>query len=141
MLPKLHILFGGIFSLILYFFFNINFLNSLIVFLASVLIDVDHYIWYLFKKRNPSFFKAYTWLRNLPKNHKPIVDIFHTIEFLVFIVILSFIWIPFLFILIGLVFHSIFDLIDLMSRSLRVYNNREFLLTRYLLTKDKSKYF
>jgi len=140
MLPKWHILLGVVFSLILYFFFNISLFNSSIVFLVSVLIDTDHYLWWVFKKKNFSLTKSYLWMKNLPKIHKPKLDIFHTIEFLIFIGVLSLIYNLFLFVLLGLLFHSTVDVIDLMSKGLKSCKNREFLLTRYLSTKDKGKY-
>ena len=139
MLPKWHILFGAGFSLILYLFFNINLFNSIIVFFASVFIDVDHYLFYIQKYKNWSLKKAYDWHKKLPKNHKPIMHLFHTIEFLTLILILSFVSNFFVFILSGMLFHSGFDIIDLSTR--KDLSNREFSLIRYLLNKDKSRYF
>ena len=51
------------------------------------------------------------------QKHKPRMDIFHTIEFLVLIVFLSFYFNFFLFILIGMLFHSILDIIDMTHNS------------------------
>ncbi len=141
MLPKWHILAGAIFSLILFYFFNINYFEASLVFLSSFLIDADHYFWWVLKKRNISFSKAYYWLKNLSKNHKPRVDLFHTFEFLIFIGILSYFFKPFLFILIGLLFHSITDMIDMLPEITHSKKcGREYFLIRYLLTKDKKKY-
>ena len=138
MLPKWHILFGAIFSLILYLFLDVSLINSAIVFLASVLIDFDHYLFIVKRNKDISLKKAYIWHKNMGQHHKPVVHIFHTVEFLVLIFILSLFSTFFLFILIGMLFHSIFDLIEL-GYNKRI-SCREYFLTRYLLTKDKSKY-
>ena len=139
MLPKWHILFGAIFSLILYFFLNISLFNSSIVFLASVLIDVDHYLLYIYRRKNFSLKNAYLIHKKTSKNHKPMLHLFHTIEFLILILIFSFFNSFFLFILIGMLFHSFFDLVELIYE--KCISCREYFLTRYLLAKDKNKYF
>ncbi len=139
MLPKWHILFGAVFSVILYFLFNIALINCIIVFLASVLIDTDHYLFYVKRHKNWNLKKAYRWHYNLSKKHKPIMHIFHTLEFLILILILSFFHNLFFFIFLGLLFHSVFDIIDIFINNKG--NVREMSLMRYLLTKDKKKYF
>ena len=82
--------------------------------------------------------KCYQWYINLEKKHKPLSLIFHNIEFLILILITSIFYNIFLFILIGSLFHLITDIIYLVLTD-RV-GTKELLLTRYLLTKDKSKY-
>lgn len=138
MLPKWHILYGAIFSALAYFTLNVSLFNASLIFLASVFIDVDHYIWLLKRNKTFSLKKSYDWYKALPHNHKPIMHIFHTIEFFVVIFLLSYLWQGFLFILIGLLFHNFLDIIQM------VYDNelsgREFILIRYILSKDKSKY-
>ena len=141
MLPTRHILLGAIFSLILVYFFNLSYFEASLVFLSSFLIDADHYIWWVLKKKDISFSKAYHWLKNLPKNHKLRVDISHTFEFLLFIGILSYFSKFFVFILIGLLFHSISDIINMLPEIADSKKcSREYFLIRYLLTKDKKKY-
>jgi len=138
MLPKWHILFGAIFSLILSLLFSITVLQTILIFLSSVLIDFDHYLWTIKRKKYFSLKEVYLWNKNLPKNHKPIMHIFHTIEFIIFIAILSYYIHIFLLILIGIIFHSIFDLIELIFD--RRINCREFSLIRFLiLRKDYPK--
>ncbi len=139
MLPKWHILTGGIFSLILFYLFNISILHSLIFFLASVFIDIDHYFLFVIRKNNFSLKKSYMWNVNLlEKHHKSTLHIFHTIEFLILIFLLSLLNSLFLFILVGLLFHSVFDLIEITYD--QKFGVREHFLIRYLLTKNKSKY-
>lgn len=90
------------------------------------------------EKKNLNLRGSYFWHKSLPKNHKPIMNIFHTIEFLILISVLSFYFNFLVFILIGMLFHSILDIIDLFYRkNLQV---REFSLVRYIVL-DKSKYF
>jgi len=137
MLPKAHALFGVVFSLILYFIFNIGLTNSLIVFLSSILIDVDHYLHYLISKRDSNLKNAFYWNKKLPLRHKPIMHILHSVEFLVILAIFSFFFPILTFILLGFIFHSILDLIDMAAH--KEIGGREFFLSRYILS-DKSKY-
>lgn len=62
MLPKTHIILGFVFSVILFFVFpEINYLEAGIIFLSSFLIDVDHYVYYVYKKKDLSLKNAYSW--------------------------------------------------------------------------------
>jgi hypothetical protein len=56
--------------------------------------------------------------------------IFHTIEFHIFVLALGLLIMPFLFIFIGMVFHSLLDLADLTYRK-EMYR-REFLLVNWV---------
>lgn len=138
MLPKAHILLGGIFSIISYLLFPITAFQASLVFLSSVLIDVDHYIWYVQRKKDDSLKKAYIFFKALKKlkKRKRIMMAFHTIEFLIFVAVLSYFFPFFLFILSGMLFHSILDAID-MNRNNEL-NLREFSLVRYLVLKHKN---
>ena len=124
MLPKWHILFGIIFSLILYLFFQISLLNSLIVFLASILIDVDHYLSHAFKEKDLSLKRIYKssvkrrekWMNfsvKEKKEYKLRPFIFHGIEFWIVILVLSFFHKIFLYIFLGIMIHMFFDFIDM----------------------------
>jgi len=139
MFPKWHILLGIIFSILLYILFKITLFQTLLVFLSSVLIDIDHYLFFVKRKKEFSLKKAFNWHKKLVgKQHKPIMHVFHTIEFVTLILILSFFWDIFVFVLIGILFHSIIDIIDMFYN--KWYGLREFSLIRYLL-KDKKNYF
>jgi len=50
MLPKAHIFYGAIFSIILYLI-GLSAIESILTFLASFLIDFDHYLRYVLKKK------------------------------------------------------------------------------------------
>ena len=67
--------------------------------------------------------------------------IFHTVEFHILVFLLGFLWPGFWFILMGMIFHSILDLISLTYE--RQLWHREFSLTRYFIIKmkDKNHYF
>lgn len=117
MLPKWHILSGAILSLFIYLFFNAP-LNSLIVLLASVFIDADHYLFYVEKMKDWNLKNSYIWHKKLPKHHKPIMHIFHTLEFLFLVFILVYFWQGFFFVLVGMLFHSIMDVLEM------IYNNK-----------------
>ncbi len=137
MLPKWHILFGAIFSALFYLIFKISIFNSILIFLSSVFIDIDHYAWYVNKKKDFSLKNAYIFLK-LFKKPKPIMMLFHTIEFLLIVFLLSFFWKGFLFILIGMLFHSLLDIIEMSYEN--ELHFREFFLLSYLLS-DKSNYY
>jgi len=140
MLPKTHILIGGIFAVLVYLIFAISPLNSLLIFLASFLIDFDHYLFCVNKNKDWSLKKAYYFLKGLNPN-KPVFMIFHTTEFHLFVFILGFLWDGFWFILIGMILHSILD-IGLLCYEKEI-KYREFSLIKYLILKSKypKRYF
>jgi len=59
LLPKYHIIYGFVFTLVLSLFFGIGLLEFILIFTASVLIDVDHYLFYIWKKKDFSLSRAY----------------------------------------------------------------------------------
>lgn len=146
MLPRWHILLGASFSLVLFFIFNVSFLNSLIVFLASFLIDIDHYIIYAFRKKDLSLRKACDWYKKLDDVYKRGVKknphlrcplfIFHTVEFFVVAGLFS-LYFNYFYILIGFLFHIIIDLADLIFSNL--FNLKELSLINYFFS-DKDNY-
>lgn len=125
MLPSKHIVFGFLFSLLILIIFpSIDFFAFLIIFLSSFLIDVDHYLYHIFAKRNFSLKKARGWFMEkhfeslkLSKKDKlklrPAPCIFHGIEAIILLAILSFIHDFFTYVLIGFVFHQLLDFIDM----------------------------
>jgi len=122
MLPKWHILIGFVFSYILVYFFNISLTAGIMIFLASFLIDIDHYFYYVYKKRNLNpltarkyFAKLERFWKSRPKEkskYKYPIIIFHGIEFVLFLIILSYFYHVFTFAIIGIILHLILDLID-----------------------------
>lgn len=122
---KFHFLFGIIFTVILYFLFSpiIPLIGLLIIFLSSFLIDVDHYIYYVLRKRDISLRRAYKWyvkysckFCHIPldkrKNFYLGFYIFHGIEPLIVLFFLGFYVSQFFsFLLIGFFFHLSTDLV------------------------------
>jgi hypothetical protein len=123
MLPKYHIALGIIFSFILIYFFNLSLIAGAIVFLSSVLIDVDHYIYYLYKKKDLSLKRAYRWfikkrekLLELPKEQRNknyiSFSFLHGFEILILLFILGKLFSAYFFyVLIGFGFHLFLDII------------------------------
>ena len=133
MLPKYHILIGFLFSLVLYSIFpEITLLNTGIIFLSSILIDVDHYLYFVFKKRNLSLKKAYFYfiekkkklekmsLKEKRKNYNGFYFL-HGLEFLLLVFFLGyFISEIFYFILIGLMLHFFLDYSEMIIDKKRI---------------------
>lgn len=124
MLPKYHIVLGFIFASFLFFIFpEINLLGFFIIFFSSFLIDVDHYLYYVFTKRDISLKNAYGFFikkrrktLKLSKEKRIKLNtnflIFHKIEFILFMFLLgSFISKLFLFVFLGMIFHLFLDII------------------------------
>lgn len=124
MLPKKHFLYGLIFSLVLFLIFPLTILEACLIFLASFLLDVDHYLYSVFSTGSLSLSKAY---REVIKKGKKFDKLskeekreyvagflcFHGLETLVLLGILGyFISSYFYFILIGTAFHLVLDYIQ-----------------------------
>jgi len=122
---KHHILIGFVASYILIYFFEIPLKVGIVIFLSSVLIDFDHYIWYgaEFKDWNP--LKAVKWYQEygkkyhcLPKREKEKyrygVFIFHGILFWLLLAVFGFfVHRLFFWILAGIAIHILSDQITL----------------------------
>jgi hypothetical protein len=126
MLPKYHIFYGLIFSLILFILFPdfIGLTGFFIIFLSSFLIDVDHYLYYAISKKDFSLKNAYSWFieksskanklsKAEKKKLKTMPCIFHGIEAFFILAILSFFFPIFLFFLLGFAFHEALDAINI----------------------------
>jgi len=146
MLPKTHMYIGILFSIILYFIFPaIGFFGILVVFLSSVLIDIDHYAIYVYRNKDWSLKKAFDWFigfKELRKKSKKKwvspISILHTIEVLFLISILA-IYNQFVFlILIGFLFHSICDILEMGYKN-ELYG-REFFFMNYIMNYNNEKY-
>jgi hypothetical protein len=137
MFPKKHIIHGFIFTLFLYITLGIpKIFPFIIIFLSTFLFDVDHYILYVWRKKDFSLKNAYQWHVDLineyidRKTHKPLPHFFHAVEFLILMIILSFFNQIILYMTIGLLFHSILDFHQLAKEN-RLYM-REYFLTKIL---------
>jgi hypothetical protein len=127
MLPKTHIIYGLFASLILFLVFpQITLFYTLIIFLSSVLIDFDHYLYYAIRFKDWSLKNAYNWfLKNRDamlkikpearRNYRSAIMVFHGIEFWIVLGLLIFVHKIFLFVLIGIAIHMILDFIEILS--------------------------
>ena len=139
MLPKQHVIIGFIFSLMAYIIFPISPLEATIIFLASFLIDFDHYLLYVYKKKNLSLNRALKyfyrlnndWKKIYPrrKEYKKNIFIFHSIETLIPLAIFS-IYFPIVwFVLIGMILHLILDYSIIIKRKAPWYCKFSIILT------------
>jgi len=143
MLPIFHIILGLI-LVVIFYFFGLNFLYAILFFLACFCFDIDHYIYYIFKKRSFNLRKAYKYFRfdlnkNLKKGQKKIefLFIFHTIEFICLLFLLSFVSPIFLWIFLGWIFHMLIDwTYGLISKDNKKYK-RAFSLIYYVWKNKK----
>ena len=135
MLPKYHIVLGFLFSLILFLIFpSISILGASVIFFSSFLIDVDHYLFYVFKNKIFSIKKAYNYFFELRKKAmtkslkekrikiaNPLMYPFHGIEVLLILFLLGFfINKIFLFIFIGFSFHLFLDIVEQIHYGFRI---------------------
>ena len=108
-----HFLVSLILAITFYPIFN---WKVLFILVGGVLIDIDHYVWYIFKYKKFDIFRCYRLFteegkRSGFKLFLGIFIIFHTIEFALLMLALSFFNELALLFTIGLVFHYILDII------------------------------
>ena len=62
MYTKHHVFLGVIFSFILFLIFpKIGLIGFSLIILSTIFIDVDHYVYYIYKKKDWSLRNAYNW--------------------------------------------------------------------------------
>ncbi len=113
MKPWVHLLLSLILAVVLYPIFS---WKVLFILVGGVLIDIDHYFWCIFKHKNLNFVDCYRFhsVENIKNNYKDITGdtlIFHTIEFLIASIILSFYFKFMLIFTIGVLLHYFLDLL------------------------------
>lgn len=148
MLPLQHTFLGFLFSLILFLIFpEMGFIGFFLIFFSSILIDVDHYLFYVFKKKDLSLQKAYHWFKRkrqnflklspeVRKKYKRSFLFLHGIEFLVLLILLSYFHYYFFLIFLGIVFHLLLDYAEMIYFKEPLYSK---LSQIYLLKKNKNK--
>jgi len=143
-MPKTHIYFGILFAGLIYLVFPvIGIVGFLVLLSASILIDIDHYSIYVWRKKDFSYKRSVEWFLDLQKKEtfekrvSPI-SLLHTVEVLAVIGVLAFFNQIFLFIFVAFMFHSICD------TGLMVYEGkffaREYSLIRYLKDYHHPRY-
>ncbi|MFA5856711.1 MAG: hypothetical protein WC867_05105 [Candidatus Pacearchaeota archaeon] len=143
MLPIFHFISGLILAILVYYGFEITIFQAFLIFFGAFFIDADHYFWYVYEKKDLSFKKARNYFMNSYFNRlkKPKVMVhekrtmfFHTFEFLLFTLILSYFWKGFLFIWFGMILHSLLDIIE-MSHDKTLKYRQFFLYNHFFKTK------
>ena len=144
MLPRWHIFFGFIFCLI----FKIlspetTYVSIFLIWFASVFIDFDHYLstginvnkWGIRDNLTHSYESRKQIISQ--KNQEGLckrgeLHIFHTVEAHLFIGLIGIFFVPFFFLLIGMVLHSTLDIIWMVRHD--ILDSREFFLINKLRT-------
>lgn len=135
MLPRYHIFWGAIFTLIIWFSAQqLHPFYLLLIFLSTFLIDFDHYMIHVRKHKNLSLPKALAYMKKIRdeqlishkkgKRERGMFFIFHTIEFHILIAFLGLFWIGFFYVFMGMVFHSLLDLMWLLNKD--IFYKREY---------------
>jgi hypothetical protein len=144
MLPRWHVLWGAVFTALLYFFVpGISYWYLGLVFFASVFIDFDHYAVSCMKSGGLSLGKSFEYHRKLDRKgaaerkrgvrKKGDFHFFHTVEFHVLVGLLGVLWLPLFYVFIGMVFHSLLDVLYLANRD--YLYRRDYFFTHWLLRK------
>ncbi len=142
MLPRWHIFFGIIFCAIFKFVSpEISYVSLFLIWFASVFIDFDHYLaaginhnkWNPIDAINHGYKRRDDILEqksDLGVCEKGDFHVLHTVESHLTIGILALFFAPFYFIFIGMIFHSLLDLIWMVRHD--VLDSREFFAIRRL---------
>lgn len=144
MIPRWHIFWGVIFFLAASILFpDTPYFDLLIMLVSSVLIDFDHYAVFVLKTGKIGLFKSFKWhekelLKEMQERKRGIrkrghFHLLHTIEFHVLVYLLSYIWVGFFGVFVGMVFHSVCDFVWLIWAD-RLYR-REYWLVNWLRKK------
>lgn len=124
MYPSQHLFFAAIFSLILFLLFPyFGIVKISIVFLSAIFFDVDHYLWYVYKKKDLSLKNAYNWfignerkLLSFSRKQRNTLAgglcFLHGIEILAIFFVGIFLSQYFLFVFVGISFHLLLDIIN-----------------------------
>ena len=135
MLPLRHLVFGILFGLILFAIFpQIGLTGFLLIVSSNVLIDIDHYLYYVYRKKDLNLKKAYSWYIDNGKKYWTLskkqqknvyfgICFLHGIEAMIILFLFFFYFkSPFyLFILTGFVFHQLLDLIEIIHDKVNPY--------------------
>ncbi|MAH03331.1 hypothetical protein CMI39_00925 [Candidatus Pacearchaeota archaeon] len=117
-----HLALGLIFALILLAIFpQIGLIGFLLIFSSTVLIDVDHYIYYVYKKKDWKINNAYSWFIKKTKKFHTLSRtqrnkvyggfcFLHGTEILLVLLLFTIFSKYFLFIFIGFTFHLFLDI-------------------------------
>ena len=141
MLPRWHILYGAVFTVLIWLLApQIAWYNLILMFLASFLIDFDHYLSASFNSKKWSLKNAFRYYEidrikaNAEKekgNRKQgNFHLFHTIEFYILVLIIGLFWAPLFYVFAGMVFHTLLDILHLGTQD--AMYRREFFFWKWI---------
>ncbi len=135
-----HFFYSLILAAILYLIFN---WKAVFILIGGVLIDIDHYLWYIFKYNKFNFFDCYNYYLERMDKEKIMENIgvllvFHTVEFLLLIIFFSFYNNLALIFTIGVISHYLLDLIFLYTIPKRIIANHSII---WWILKNKIQRF
>jgi len=144
MLPRWHIVLGGVFTGLIYLSApQINPIYLALVFFSSFLIDIDHYVVSVIRTRKLRLKHSFKYHEEAAKQEikdfkrgirkRGDFHLFHTIEFHILIGILAMFFTLFFYILIGMIFHSLSDIFYLLYTG--KMHRREFFFFSWLRKK------
>jgi len=140
MLPSRHAIYGFLFSLIIFIIFpGAGLIGALAIFFGAFFTDFDHYLVFVYRKKNISLKKALDYFYKQSeeevksKKAKSPLMIFHTIESLIVVALLSYYYALFIYVFIGMVFHILLDILYMTQHKL-LYT-RDHSIIHYYLTK------
>lgn len=124
-----HILVSAILAALFYPIFKSK---AALILAGGVLIDIDHYLWYVFKYKKFGLAECYSYFtieaeKNKWKDIIGIFLIFHTIEFVILMIALSFYSKLALIFSIGLLSHYVLDAIFIASVPKRIILNHSII--------------
>ncbi|MBX4212086.1 hypothetical protein KW787_01340 [Candidatus Pacearchaeota archaeon] len=141
MLPRTHIILGALLVILMWIINpQIHWYYLAITFIASFLIDFDHYAASVIKTGKISIPRSFEYHKNLGKakeeeRKKGIrtrgdFHLFHTVEFHALIGIIGIFFTPLFYVFIGMMFHSMLDVFSLLHRD--VVYQREYFFFNWL---------
>ena len=114
MLPKTHFWASLVLATITFLVGWATPFQSFLIFFGGFLIDTDHYIWYVYNKKDWSLKKAYQWHYALyiKKEKRKCLHVFHTVESFLVIILISVFYAVFYYLFAGMAFHLLLDCIQ-----------------------------
>ena len=90
---------------------------SLFILIGGVLVDFDHYILYVIKKKDLSLKRGREYYtRREFKRDFPVLHVFHTVECFIALLALSFVHVSFFAVLLGFILHMLIDFFYTISK-------------------------
>lgn len=149
--PKQHLVLGILFSILIFLFFqHIGWLAILIIILSNFLVDVDHYIYFVFKEKKISLRESYWWYikraekfnklsAKKSKEYQKLPFIFHGFEFWIILFCGSFFFPILSWVLFGVMVHMISDISGLAYKGSSVSPKVSTLFT-FIKNKKKKEF-